>query len=52
MSAFVIEGVPAGEIELVVWHEGARRQTRKVTVPAGAKVVLDLALGARTADSP
>ena len=52
MSAFVIEGVPAGELELEVWHEAAGRQTRKVTVPAGGELVFDLPLAARTADNP
>ena len=51
-GAFAIDGVPAGEVEIEVWHEAAGRQTRKVTVPAGGEVVFDLPLAARTADTP
>jgi uncharacterized membrane protein/plastocyanin len=44
-GAFVLEGVPAGDVELETWHESGGRKTQRVTVPAGGEVVLELFYG-------
>jgi uncharacterized membrane protein/plastocyanin len=44
-GAFVLEGVPAGDVEVEVWHEAGGRQTRTVAVPAAGEVTVDFALG-------
>ena len=44
---FVIDGAPAGELELEVWHEASGRSTRKVTVPPHDEVMVDFALAAQ-----
>ena len=43
-GAFVIDGVPAGDVELTVWHDAAGKRTQRVTVPANGEVVVDVAL--------
>jgi uncharacterized membrane protein/plastocyanin len=44
-GAFVLDGVPAGDVEIEVWHEAGGRKTQKVTVPAGGEVTVDVAMG-------
>ncbi len=42
-GVYKIEGLPAGEYEVQVWHEKLKEQTQKITVPAEGEVKLDFA---------
>lgn len=45
-GGFVLDGVPAGEVEVEAWHEQGGRKTQKVTVPPGGEVSVEFAYGA------
>lgn len=51
-GSFVLEGVPAGEVEIEAWHESGGRKVQKVTVPAGGEVVVDFSFGAAPGAAP
>lgn len=47
-GSFVLDGVPAGDVEVEAWHESGGRKTARVTVPSGGEVVVDFSYGSGT----
>ncbi len=51
-GAFVLDGVPAGDVELTAWSDAGGKKTVHVTVPAGGEVTADFAFGPAAAGAP